>query len=107
VNFDLWLILHKEDYNRSVSKNDAYVVDVRRIYGLGSSEDIKSESAINKILEQINLDDVKSAIKRADDIREYKIDDDKMFIGSSVYFPNPDFSIHKFIEVVLVDCGEI
>ena len=29
VNFDLWLILHKQDYNKRVSKNDAYINDVR------------------------------------------------------------------------------
>ncbi len=107
MNFDLWLILHKEDYNKSVSRNDAYVADVRRIYGLGSTENIKRESAIKKILEQITLVDVKSAIKRADNIRKGKIDADKMFIGSTVYYSNPDFSIHEFLKAVLTDCGEM
>lgn len=107
VNFDLWIILHKEEFNRSVSRNDAYLPDVRRIYGLGSREKIKSESTIEKILEQITLEDVKSAIRRADKIRSEKIDADKMIIGSTVCYPDPDFSIHDFLKVVLNDCGEL
>jgi len=88
INFDLWLILHKEDFNRSVFKNDAYVPDVRRIYGLQPSENIKCENSIKKILTQITLEDVKSAIQRAEIIRKRKIDADKMFIGSTVYYQN-------------------
>jgi hypothetical protein len=107
VNFDLWLILHKEDFNRSVSSNSAYQADVKRIYGLGSSENIKSKSAIEKILQQITLEDVKSAISRADKIRSEKMEADKMIIGSTVCYPNPDFSIHEFLKVVLKDCGEL
>lgn len=53
VNFDLWLILHKEDYNHEVSKNDAYITDVRRIFGLSSKDNIKNEGTIKKILGQI------------------------------------------------------
>ena len=107
MNFDLWLIIHKEDYYKSVCSNDAYVADVRRIYGLRSRENIKSESTIKKILKQITLEDVKSAIERADNIREGKIDTGKMLIGSTVYYSNPDFSIHEFLKVVLADCGEV
>lgn len=107
VNFDLWLILHKEEFNRSVLKNDAYQQDVRRIYGLGSMENIKSEKAIKKILDQITLEDIKNAISRADRIRSGKIDTDKRVIGSTICYPDPDFSIHQFLKVVLADCGEL
>lgn len=107
VNFDLWLILHKEDYNKSVSKNDAYVANVKRIYGLTPKENIKCKSVIDKILAQISLNDVKKAIERANLIRERKLDSDKVLIGSSICYPNPDFSIHEFLKAVLVDCGEM
>jgi len=72
VNFDLWLILHKENYNRLVSRNDAYICDVRRIYGLGMTDNIKNEDNIIKILSQITLEDVKNAIIRAKNIRSSK-----------------------------------
>lgn len=107
VNFDLWLILHKEDFNSPVFKNDAYISDVKRIYGLGSRENIKNEGTIKKILEQITLEDVKDAINRADEIRRKKLDKDKMFIGSTDYYTNPDFSLHEFIRTVLKDCGQL
>ena len=73
VNFDLWLILHKEDYRKVVCNNDAYIPDVRRVYGLSNNEDIKKQNTIEKILRQIKLDDVKKAIERATKIREEKI----------------------------------
>ena len=107
VNFDLWLILHKEEYNKSVYKNNAYINDVRRIYGLSSDDDIKNKNVIEKILSQITKDDVKKAIERAKNIRNKKIDEDKIIIGSTVCYSNPDFSIDEFLEFVLIDCKEI
>lgn len=107
VNFDLWLILHKEDYNKPVYKNNAYINDVRRIYGLNSDDDIKNKNVIEKILSQITKDDVKKAIKRAKNIRDKKIDEDKIVIGSTVCYSNPDFSIDKFLEFVFIDCNEM
>jgi len=107
VNFDLWLILHKECFNKSVSVNHAYVADVRRIYGLNKTDNIKKESVVKKILNQITIDDVKKAIERAKIIRGRKIADDKKQIGTTTYYSDPDFSIDVFLERVLVECGEI
>lgn len=107
VNFDLWLILHKEDYNKSVSRNDAYISDVRRIFGLNQTDNIKNEEVINKILSQITLDDVKSAIQRAETIRKSKVKADSTKIGSTTIYSNPDFSIHEFLRAVLEDSGDL
>ena len=107
VNFDLWLILHKENFNREVSKNDAYVSDVRRIYNLSASENIKSEGAMQKILSQITVDDVKEAIERADFIRKGKMVGDGIKTGDTTIHSNPDFSIHEFLRVVLKDSGDL
>jgi hypothetical protein len=107
VNFDLWLILHKEDYNKSVSRNDAYISDVRRIFGLDQTDNIKNEEVINKILSQITLDDVKSATQRAETIRKSKVKADSAKIGSTTIYSNPDFSIHEFLKAVLEDSGDL
>lgn len=107
VNFDLWLILHKEDFRRSVTRNDAYISDVRKIYGLSSTDNIKNEKIINKILSQITLEDVKVAIKRAENIRNSKIKEDSKKIGNTEVYSNPDFSIHEFLKVVLEDSGDL
>ena len=107
VNFDLWLILHKQDYNKRVSKNDAYINDVRRVYGLKRADDIKSEDVINKILGQITLKDVKEAIKRAENIRIIKEESDSKNIFNTLTYENPDFSIHEFLRFVLEDSGDL
>lgn len=107
VNFDLWLILHKEDYNREVSRNDAYIPDVRRIYGLIPTDNIKNKETIKKILDQITLQDVKDAINRAEKIRSCKIKNDALNVGNSVIYSNPDFSIHEFLKKVLRESGDL
>lgn len=106
VNFDLWIILHKEDYNRQVSKNDAYINDVRRIYGLNPKDNIKNEKTIKKILDQISLQEIKDAISRAEKIKARKIKEDVKKIEKSLVYSNPDFSIHKFLKRVLVESGD-
>lgn len=107
VNFDLWLILHKKDYNKPVMRNDAYVDEVRKIYGLDSEADIKNSAVIKKILKQISLDDVKDAIRRADRIRASKLQCDGFHVCSVLCYENPDFSLHDFLRFVLQECREL
>jgi len=107
VNFDLWLILHKENYTRSVIRTDSYVADVKRVFGLESIEDIKNRTTIVKILNQITLDDVKKAIKRAENIRKRKLSNDARRIGQTKVYQNPDFLIHVFLRNVLLDSGDL
>ena len=107
VNFDLWLILHKKECSGCVWKNDAYIQDVRKNYGLKSTDNIKNEEIINKILSQITLEDVKDAIKRAEQIRSGKVKADGWNIGNTLVFSNPDFSIDQFLKTVLEDSGDL
>lgn len=107
VNFDLWLILHKEDFKRPVTSNDAYVADVRRIYKLDSEADIKKKAVIERILGNVSLGDVKDAIRRAEQIKARKLESDCFMVGSVACYDNPDFSLHEFLKIVLKDCGEL
>ena len=107
VNFDLWLILHKQDYNRCVSRNNAYVNDVKRVYNLNGNDDIKKERINKKILDQITLSDVKNAIERAERIKGSKPETDVVIIGNTKTYPNPDFSLHEFLKIVLQDSGDL
>lgn len=107
VNFDLWLVLHKEEFSRPVTSNDSYISTVRRLYSLPSTMDIKTKAAMENILCQITLPEVKKAIERAGRIRSSKLQADRHLIGSTVYYDNPDFSIHEFLKIVLKDCGEL
>lgn len=107
VNFDLWLILHKKECSGCVWKNDAYIQDVRKNYGLNSTDNIKKEEIIKKILSQITLEDVKDAITRADQIRKSKVNADGWNIGNTMVYSNPDFSINQFLKTVLEDSGDL
>ena len=107
VNIDVWFILHKEDFNRPVTSTNAYIDDVRRIYKLSQDANIKEKAVLDKILTQITLDDVKSAIKRAEQIRASKLETDRFMLSSVACYNNPDFSIHDFLKIVLQDCNEL
>lgn len=58
-------------------------------------------------MDQITLEDIKDAIKRAEEIRKNKINTDKILVGSTSYYSNPDFSLHEFIKTVLKDSGQL
>ncbi len=105
INFDLWLILHKEDFRKTHRTNDAYIADVKRIFNI-LSDSIKSKKDMKAILKAITLEDVKNAIIRAENIRKAKEDCD--IIGNKEYivYDNPDFSIHLFLKRVLQDSGD-
>ncbi|TYQ13206.1 UNVERIFIED_CONTAM: RloB-like protein [Acetivibrio alkalicellulosi] len=107
VNIDLWFILHKEDFNRPVASNDAYITDVRRIYGLSHEVNIKEKVTLDRILREITLKDVKQAIRRAEQIRKSKLESDCFMVGNVACYGNPDFSLHDFLKIVLQDCGEL
>lgn len=103
LNFDLWLLLHKKSFNKVVTNNDDYVGLIRKEYGLGKTDNIKKESNIDKILEQINLEDVKFAISNADKIMQKKEEHGKIICENYVYYNNPSMSIHNFLKDILED----
>lgn len=106
ICFDLWLVLHKEYTTRLVNSADGYVDDVRRIYLLGSNADIKEAKVVEKIVSQISLDDVRTAIANAQRIRKSKLPSDKIFTNeNNSYYSHPDFSIDVFLNTVLKESG--
>jgi hypothetical protein len=105
--FDLWLLLHKTRYMKSVSNANDYEAEVRIVYDLYEEADIKKESVIKQILLQITIEDVHRAIENAEYITTHNEQvKDALFTTSSVkFFENPDLSIHKFVAKVLHDAG--
>ena len=101
LNFDLWLLLHKRFFNKVVTNNDDYIDLVRKEYGLGKNDNIKKESNIDKILGQINLEDVKFAINNANKIMQNKGEYDKIIFKNYIYYSNPSMSIHNFLQEIL------
>ncbi len=98
VSFNLFLILHKQDYNKQTTPNDNYLKDLRNAYKLDSKIDIKNETECLKIIEQINLEMVKTAIKRAKIINLESKKYNKE-ITKDVY-EQPFLNINEFLEQV-------
>jgi len=105
-NFDLWILLHKQPFAKSVIRNDGYVKLIRNAYSLEGDADIKEKKEIERILAQVTLQDVKTAIHNANAIRDNKINSDAKKISKTDTYNNPDLLIHQFIEYVFVKCGE-
>lgn len=105
ICFDLWLVLHKKFISRSANSPREYVNDVRDLYSLSEEADIKSREAMAKILNQITLEDVKTAILNAERIRNSKTEEDKFYVNDTFYYRDPDFSVNAFLKKVLVRSG--
>lgn len=98
LNFDLWLILHKELFATQVTYNDDYQDKIRKIYNLSLTANIKKEENIDKILKQIELHDIQCAIKNANKIMETKDKNDLIIVNSKFsYYSNPSLSIQNFL----------
>lgn len=106
LNFDLWLVLHKKQYRRTVQNNNAYVDEIRNLYNLPNNANIKAKGNIQKILEQIELRDVKRAIENAEEIMNGKMEKDKIYVKRKFsYYPNPSMSINEFFKELFEDIG--
>lgn len=105
LNFDLWLLLHKKKFSKSILNNDDYQAEIRKEFGLGDTDNIKKYENIKKILNQINLEDIERAIKNANEIMNAKLEDDKIKIIKGkkpfYYYDNPSMNIHNFFEKLL------
>ena len=59
-------------FNKVVTNNNDYIDLIKKEYDLEKTDNIKKESKIDKIIEQINIKDIKFAIKNADKIMKNK-----------------------------------
>jgi len=104
--FDLWLILHKEDYFISVSDQDCYDSDIKRIYGLPNEVNIKKKNNVEKIIEQITFGDIKDAIKRAEEIDKLNKSVIPNITPKKIkYYNNPDTNVHKALKNIFKKAG--
>lgn len=105
--FDLWLILHKEDYYAPVSHQNNYAVDVKRIFGLPRNADIKKASNVDNIMNQIELIDIIAAIKRAESIEATNIGKPPCITPNQKikYYNNPDTQMHTILKSIFKKVG--
>lgn len=110
--FDLWIILHKMDCYGEKTHRKNYISDINRAYGKKfiDMDDYKHEHNFKSCLEQLDLEDVKKAIKRAKTIMKINKDNgykEQQYKGYSYYRENPSLKIHEVIEKILKDCSLI
>lgn len=105
VNFDLFLLLHKQKYNKQISSNKGYQIALCKAYNIPTSSDIKDEKIIDRIMNQITLDDCRYAIKNAHAICKETCSFGRQFENLEGHFEQPYLKIHLFIEKVLIKCG--
>lgn len=108
--FELWIILHRKDCNKSLVNNSAYLQYINKCYNenFQSLNGYKEEHNFKRILSKITLDEVKNAIFRAKQImlnnknNGFRICD---YRKEKYYKENPSLSIHEIIEKIFKDCG--
>lgn len=105
--FDLWLLLHKEASPPKVSHQDDYARYIKVAYGLSASDNIKEKKIVELILNQIELTDIKFAIKQAEILTEAHPSSaphqtQRNHIG---YYDNPDTCVHTVIKNIFRKTG--
>lgn len=106
LNFDLWLLLHKIEFNKNVQSNKSYIKPIRAEYKLEKDANIKSKSNMEKILDQIELEDIKQAIRNSEEIMNGKLEEDKINIKKGFYYyDNPSMNINKFFKQLFEELG--
>lgn len=105
--FDLWIILHKADCFGTVLHQDDYADEVRRVFGLPITANIKKSSNVEKIMEQITLEDIKTAIIRADKIDTSNLTQTPNYTSQKniVYYNNPDTQVHTALKSIFQKVG--
>lgn len=73
--FELWIILHKKDCFGPLTNRKQYLSPIQQCFGekFEDLEHYKSEQSFKRCLSKLTLEDVKSAIKRADKLAANKL----------------------------------
>ncbi len=112
-SFDLWMILHKKQQIGPVSHRRQYINGINKAYNENFQfiDEYKNEDNFKKILSNIELKDVKFAIKNANEIRklneQHSIKTCRTYGDFKYFTDNPDLTINECVEQILKECGAI
>lgn len=110
LSFDLWMLLHKTEFNRAVIKVDDYLKCINRCFNenFESMREFKKEDNFKRCLSKIELSDTKNAIllsKKIMDDMKYNGNKLKEYKSFTYYNENPSLSVHKVVDEILKECG--
>ncbi len=108
-NFELWIILHKADCNGAKTNRKQYLYDLNKAYGemFEDLKEYKRENDFKRILKKLTIEDVISAVKRAETIMKrneesgYRLQQYKRY---SFYKENPSLSVWEIVDKILKEC---
>ena len=110
--FELWIILHKADCNGAKTNRKQYLSDLNKTYGekFEDLNEYKRKNDFKRILKKITIEDVISAVRRAETIMKrneesgYRL---QQYKGFSFYKENPSLSVWEIVREILSECGII
>ncbi|MCI8272906.1 MAG: RloB domain-containing protein [Clostridia bacterium] len=112
-SFDLWIILHKIQYNGFITNRNQYIHGINKAYNekFASLAEYKEKDNFKRILSKISLDDVIRAVNNGNRIRKMNEQNSKdnyrKYGQFEYYIENPDLTINKCVEKILKECGVI
>lgn len=107
--FELWIILHKVDCNGAKTNRKQYLYDLNKAYGekFEDLKEYKRENDFKRILKKLTIEDVISAVRRAETIMKrneesgYRL---QQYKGYSFYKENPSLSVWEIVDKILKEC---
>lgn len=108
--FELWMVLHKMDFSRSLTDRKQYLRPINRAYGTSfeSLDKYKAERNFKHCLEQLSISDVRDAIRRSKRIMDANKRNgvvENEYSGFRYYADNPALTIWESVEKILRECG--
>lgn len=109
-SFELWMILHKADCKASMSHRKQYLDPLNRAFDehFEDLDKYKKEENFKRVLSKLTLDDVRSAIKRSEQIMTHNQKAGfvlQNYKGYQYYKENPSLSVWEVMKRILCDCG--
>ncbi len=110
--FELWMVLHKQSCNGSLTNRTQYLPHVNKAYSekFENLDQYKHEDNFKRCLNKLSLDDVKEAIKRSEKIMENKVangEHQEQYKGFTYYKDNPALTIWESVKSIFSECGLI
>lgn len=107
--FELWMVLHKQICNGSLTNRTQYLSPINRAYceNFENLDQYKHEDNFKRCLSKLTLNNVIDAIKRSKRIMETKESNgDRLeeYKGFTYYKQNPALTIWESVEAILVEC---
>lgn len=107
--FELWIILHKMDCNGAKTHRKQYLPELNKAYDekFEDLQEYKRENDFKRILKKLTIEDVISAVKRAEAIMKrneksgYRLQQYKEY---SFYKENPSLSVWEIVDKILKEC---